>query len=198
MDLYRIKPAMLRSLEPVLAGLERRRVRPDVLTLAAVPVGALAGLAILVSPTAPALLLLVPTAAAVRILLNLLDGALARRTGLLHARGEFYNEFGDRLSDVLMLAPVAFVPGAHMATVLVGVTTAVLASFVSVATKAAGGTRSYRGALSKPGRMALLSISAIAVVVIGSEAWGPFGPLLLLGTTATLIERVFLSIRELS
>ena len=153
MDLYRVKPAILRGLDPVLAWLERAGVRPDVLTLGAIPVGAIAGTAILVSPTAPLVLVLVPLAAAARLILNLLDGALARRTGMIHAKGELFNEVGDRLADVLMLAPVAFVPGAYQATVLLGVTMAVLASFTSVATKAAGGTRSYRGILSKPGRM---------------------------------------------
>ena len=196
-DLYRVKPALLRGLDPVLARLERSGVRPDVLTLAAVPVGALAGAAILLSPSAPWALLLVPLAAVARLVLNLLDGALARRTGLIHARGELFNEVGDRLADVLMLAPVAFVPGAHQATVLLGVTVAVLASFTSVATKAAGGTRSYRGILSKPGRMVLLTVSAIAVLVVGPPAWGPFGPLLLIGASLTLLERLVLSIREL-
>lgn len=197
MDLYRVKPALLRGLEPLLAGLERRRVRPDVLTLAAVPVAAIAGASVMISPGAPVVLVVVPAAAAVRIALNLLDGALARRTGRIHARGEFYNEVGDRLADVLMLAPVAFVPGAHPPTVLLGVTVGVLASFASVATKAAGGTRTYRGILSKPGRMALLSISVIVVLLVGRDGWAPFGPLLLIGTTATLFERIVLALREL-
>ena len=112
MDLYRVKPALLRGLDPVLAWLERSGVRPDVLTLGAIPVGAIAGIAILASPTAPLVLVLVPLAAAARLILNLLDGALARRTGMIHAKGELFNEVGDRLADVLMLAPVAFVPGA--------------------------------------------------------------------------------------
>jgi len=197
-DLYRIKPALLRGLDPLLAWLERAGVRPDVLTLAAIPVGAVAGVAVLVSPSAPLALLLVPVAVAARLILNLLDGALARRTGTIHARGELYNEVGDRIADVLMLTPVAFVPGAHQATVLLGVTVAVLASFTSVATKAAGGTRSYRGILSKPGRMVLLSVAAIAVVIVGPEAWGPFGPLLLIGTSLTLLERVVFGNRELT
>jgi CDP-diacylglycerol--glycerol-3-phosphate 3-phosphatidyltransferase len=196
-DLYRVKPALLRGLDPIIGWLERAGVRPDVLTLAAIPVGAIAGIAILVSPSAPLALLLVPVAVVLRLILNLLDGALARRTGMIHARGELFNEVGDRLADVLMLAPVAFVPGAHQSTVLFGVTIAVLASFTSVATKAAGGTRSYRGILSKPGRMALLSVTAIAVIVVGSAAWGPFGPLLLIGTSLTLLERLVLAIREL-
>lgn len=197
MDLYRVKPALLRGLDPVLSSLARAGVPPDVLTLAAVPIGAVAGLAILVSPSVPWVLVLVPVAAAARLILNLLDGALARRTGQIHARGELFNEVGDRLCDVLMLAPVAFVPGANAPTVLLGVTTAVLASFTSVATKAAGGTRTYRGILSKPGRMILLSVTSIAVILVGPEAWGPFGPLLLIGASLTLLERLVIGIREL-
>ncbi len=197
MDLYRVKPAVLRGFGPLLDRLERRGIAPDVLTLAAVPVAAIGGSAIIVSPAEPLVLLVVPAACAVRLVLNLLDGALARRTGAIHPRGEFYNELGDRLADVLMLAPVAFVPGAHAPTVLMGVTIGLLASFAAVATKAAGGTRTYRGVLSKPGRMALLSITAIVVIFAGPSAWAPFGPLLLVGTTLTLLERIFVALREL-
>ena len=197
MDLYRVKPAVLRGLGPVLDRLERRAVSPDVLTLASVPVAAIAGLAVILSPAEPLLLLVVPAAVVIRLLLNLLDGALARRTGAVHARGEFYNELGDRLGDVLMLAPVAFVPGAHGPTVFLGVAMGLLASYASVATKAAGGSRTYRGVLSKPGRMVLLTITAIVVLFVGPAAWAPFGPLLLVGTTLTLVERIVLAQRQL-
>ena len=115
----------------------------------------------------------------------------------MHARGELYNEVGDRSADVLMLAPVAFVPGAIAPLVWAGVVLALLASFTSVATKAAGGTRTYRGVLSKPGRMALLTVFSIAVLLIGPDAWRPFGPLLAIGAALTLAERVFGAVREL-
>jgi CDP-diacylglycerol--glycerol-3-phosphate 3-phosphatidyltransferase len=196
-DLYRVKPAVLRGLEPLLGRLERTNVSPDALTLAAIPISALAGAAILVSPEVPIALLVVPAAVAIRLLLNLLDGALARRTNRTHPRGEFYNELGDRSADVLMLAPVALVPGSIPGTVWLGVVFAVLASFASVATRAAGGERSYRGLLSKPGRLALLAVFAIAALVIGPAAWTPFGPLLALGAFLTLVERVMLAIRSL-
>jgi CDP-diacylglycerol--glycerol-3-phosphate 3-phosphatidyltransferase len=188
---------MLRGLEPLLVRLERGGVSPDALTLAAIPAGAAGGAAILVSPLAPPALLLVPVACGVRILLNLLDGALARRTGRVHPRGELYNELGDRVADVLMLAPVAFVPGAIAPAVWLGVVLAVLASFTSVASRAAGGQRSYRGILSKPGRMVLLSAFALGALVAGPAAWGPFGPLLALGALLTFAERVASSIRAL-
>ena len=76
-----MKPAITRALGPLLAGLERAGVSPDALTLAAVPIAAVAGAAILLSPQQPALLLVVPIAVGLRLLCNLLDGALARRTG---------------------------------------------------------------------------------------------------------------------
>jgi CDP-diacylglycerol--glycerol-3-phosphate 3-phosphatidyltransferase len=196
-DLYRSKSAIVRGLEPVVGWLARAGVRPDAVTLAAVPVGVVAGGCLLLSPTVPALLLAVPILAILRLVLNLLDGALARQTGRTHARGELYNELGDRLADIAFLAPVAFLPGANQAAVLLGVVGTVLASFAGLVPRAAGGERIYRGILSKPGRMALLSVFAVAALVVGPTAWGPFGPLLLIGTILTAVERIVVGIRRL-
>jgi CDP-diacylglycerol--glycerol-3-phosphate 3-phosphatidyltransferase len=186
-----------RRLEPMIDRLGRSGVNPDVLTLAAVPVGLTASACLLLSPTVPGLLLAVPLLAATRLVLNLLDGALARRTGRIHARGELYNEYGDRLTDIAFLAPVAVLPGADRTLVLLGVIGAIFASFAGLAPRAAGGDRIYRGILSKPGRMVLLAVSAIAVVMIGPDAWAPFGSLLLLGTVLTAAERIVVGIRRL-
>ena len=144
-------------------------VSPDVVTLAAVPVAALGGVALIASPGVPALLLLVPFLVALRLFLNLIDGHLARRTGRTHARGELFNEVGDRVADVALLAPVAFLPGAQPETTLLGVAAALLASYVGVAAKAAGGERIYRGILSKPGRMILLAVFCVLVFTLGPQ-----------------------------
>jgi len=184
-------------LEPVIDGLSRRGVSPDVLTLSAIPVGLAGAACLLLSPAVPGLLLAIPLLASARLLLNILDGAVARRTGRIHPRGELYNELGDRLTDIAFLAPVAFLPGADSMLVLFGVIGAVFASFAGLAPRAAGGERIYRGVLSKPGRMALLAVSSIAVLVVGPNAWGPFGPLLLVGTVLTAAERVVIAIRRL-
>jgi CDP-diacylglycerol--glycerol-3-phosphate 3-phosphatidyltransferase len=167
------------------------------LTLAALPVAVVGGACLLVSPAIPAALLAVPVLVVVRLLLNLVDGALARATGRSHPRGEFYNELGDRLADLALIVPVAFLPGAHMPTVLLGSVGAVLASYAGLTVRAAGGRRTYRGILSKPGRMVLLAVFAVAALVLGPDAWWPFGPLLLVGTALTLLERVVVAIREL-
>jgi len=196
-DLYRSKARFVGGLAPIVDALARRGVSPDAVTLAAIPVGLVAGACIFASPGLPWLLLVVPFLAALRLILNLLDGSLARRTGRTHARGEFYNEVGDRLTGLAFLVPVAFVPGADQAMVLLGATGAVLASYTGLATRAAGGDRLYRGLLSKPGRMVLVSVFAVLAFALGPTAWGPFGPLLLLGTILTATERIVVAIRRL-
>lgn len=197
MDLYRSKSAIARGLEPLIDRLARLGVSPDAVTLAAIPVGIAAGALLLVSPATPLALLGIPVLAALRLGLNLIDGALARHTGRIHARGELLNELGDRIADIAFLAPVAFLPGADRTTVLLGVAGAMFASFAGLAPRAAGGDRIYRGILSKPGRMILLAAFSIAVFVVGPNAWGPFGPVLLVGTILTAVERIIVGIRRL-
>lgn len=196
MDWYRSKSGIVERLGGVVDRMAAAGVSPDAVTLAAVPVSIAGGLAVLASTSVPLFLLVVPVAAAARLVLNLVDGALARATGRSHPRGEVFNEVGDRLSDIALLAPVAFVPGSQRETVLLGVTFAVLASFVGVVTKTAGGDRLYRGVLSKPGRMALLAVFAVLALVLGPQAWGPFGPILLVGTALTAAERLVVGVRS--
>jgi CDP-diacylglycerol---glycerol-3-phosphate 3-phosphatidyltransferase len=197
MNWYGSKRAVVARLDGLVNRLAMAGVSPDAVTLAAIPVAVVGGLALLASPLVPPLLLLVPVLVAVRLILNLVDGALARSTGRTHPRGELFNELGDRLADIAFLAPVAFLPGAQRETVLLGVTGAVLASFVGVTARAAGAPRLYGGVLSKPGRMVLLAAFALGALVLVPPAWAPFGPILLAGTVLTVVERSAVAIRQL-
>jgi phosphatidylglycerophosphate synthase len=196
-DLYRLKPAFLHVLEPLIGFCIARRITPDTLTLLAVPVAFAGGAAIIGSQVVPALLLLVPVVAAVRLILNLLDGAVARRTGASHPRGELYNEVGDRIGDVLLLGAPAVLPGVEGRAVLLGVILAVLASFVGIVSRAAGGRRLYHGILAKPGRMVLLAVAAPLSLIVGPVAWNGFAVLLIVGATMTLLVRLRTAIRDL-
>jgi CDP-diacylglycerol---glycerol-3-phosphate 3-phosphatidyltransferase len=200
MNLYATKGAVNARLVPLVDRLARAGVTPDQVTLAAVPVAVIGGACLLLSTSLPALLLAVPVLAVLRLVLNLIDGNMARRTGKIHPRGELYNELGDRLADVAMLAPVAFLPGASPQIVLLGVLVGVMASYVGITARAAGGERIYRGILSKPGRMALLVACSLWAFIAGPAdtlAWTVFGPILLAGTTLTLLERIVVAVRRL-
>jgi CDP-diacylglycerol---glycerol-3-phosphate 3-phosphatidyltransferase len=199
-NLYATKGAINARLIPLVDRLAAAGVTPDQVTLAAIPVAVVGGACVLGSQQVPALLLLVPLLVVLRILLNLIDGNMARRTGRIHARGELYNEVGDRLGDVAFLAPAAFLPGAPSQLILLGVLAGVMSSYVGITAKAAGGERIYRGILSKPGRMALLCVCSVWAFAAGpasSTPWVAFGVVLLAGTTLTLLERVVVAIRRL-
>lgn len=197
MNLYRLKPASLRAVEPLVELCVRRRIRPDTLTLAAVIVSFVGAAAIGASPAVPVLLLLVPVAAAVRLVLNLLDGAVARRTAAGHPRGELYNEVGDRVGDVLLLGAPALLPGVEGRAILLGVLLAVLASYVGITVRAAGGPRLYHGILAKPGRMVLLAVAAPVSLAAGAVAWNGYAIVLIVGAGLTLAVRARTAVRDL-
>ncbi len=198
MNLYGPKAATSARLAFLVHALADGGVAADTITLLAIPVAVAAGVCLLASPAMPVLLLVVPILAGARLSLNLLDGALARETGRIHPRGELLNELGDRVADVAFLAPVAALPGASASIVLLGVIAALLASYVGITSKAAGGQRGYRGVLSKPGRMVLLSVASIGAFVVGAGAWTAFGPVLLVGALLTLAERIYVAMRSLA
>ena len=201
MNLYAAKASVNERLVPLVDRLAAAGVTPDQVTLAAIPVAVVGGACLWLSPGAPGLLLAVPVLVVVRILLNLVDGNMARRTGRIHPRGELFNELGDRLADIAFLAPVAWLPGAMAEVVLLGVLAGVLASYVGITARAAGGQRIYRGILSKPGRMTLLVACSLWAFAAGPGAttpWAAFGPILLAGTVLTLVERTAVAVRSLA
>lgn len=220
LNLYRLKPASLALIEPLIATCVRRRISPDLITAAALPFALLGAAAIVLSPLLPLLLWLVPFAAAARLICNLVDGAVARRLEISHPRGELLNELVDRLADIVLLGAPLFIGEAHDSAytffslfggptmvsglpistplVAIGITGALLASYVGIAAKAAGGRRLYHGILSKPGRMTLIAVIAPLSTLVGPEVWVAYGPLLAAGTLATLLARLRTAYGELA
>ena len=189
--LYRTKPAAQRWVSPLVDLCVRRGVSADAVTLAAVPVAALGGICLALSDGWPLLLLAVPFLAATRLILNLIDGQVARRTGATHAWGEVLNELGDRVADVLFIGGLAFVAAVGPGLALSAVVAALLASYAGVVARATGAPRQYGGVMSKPGRMITLAVAAPLTLVIDADwplrvgAW-----LILAGSLVTLAQRL--------
>jgi len=189
--LYRVKPEAQRVLRPMVGALVSRGVSADGVTLAAIPVAALGGLCLALSDTRPALLLAVPVLAALRLVLNLLDGQVARRTGTTHAMGEVLNEMVDRISDVLFIGGLAFIAAVGPALGLAAVIAALLASYAGITASAVGAGRQYGGVMSKPGRMITLAVMGPLAFMLGvswplvAAAW-----LIIVGGLLTLAQRL--------
>lgn len=174
--LYALKPWYTRRLDGVVRGAVSRGLSPDVFTGVGLLGGALAGMSLALGWWWAALPLL-----ALRLAGANLDGAVARARGVARPWGFVLNEVGDRVSDLLMWAGLAWFAAGRSAPeliwVLVATVAATLPTFASLAAAGAGGTRRNGGPLGKTERCALAVlgcaipswlVAVSAVVVVGS------------------------------
>jgi len=189
--LYRVKPAAQRLVRPLVDASVKHGLSADALTIAAIPLAALGGLCLALSDSMPVLLLAVPLLAATRLILNLIDGQVARETGTAHPMGELLNELGDRVSDLLFIGGLAFVATVGPTLALAAVVAALLSSYTGVAAKAAGVPRQYGGIMSKPGRMITLSVAAPLAFIV-ADGWPLLAAawVILVGALITLVQRL--------
>lgn len=162
MALYAIKPRFRRALRGSAEWLALHGATPDQITTAGVIASLGGGAAFAVGHRVAGAYLAVPALALARTAANALDGMVAELTGAGRPAGELYNETADRLSDAVFLAGAGAVPGVPAALAAGGLAAAELASFVGVATRAAGGDRRYDGPMGKPDRMLVLGAAGLA------------------------------------
>ena len=198
MDLYRLKPASARLVRPVEDLLVGAGVSPDAISASAVVIAAAGGLCLALAEQVPWLLLLVPFLAAARLIANILDGSVARRTGVSRPIGELWNELGDRVADVLFIGGLGLNPSVDPRLALGAVVAALLASFAGLAARAAGGRRLYLGIMAKPGRMIVLAFAAPAALVTGDGRFlTAAAVVILIGSLLTLAQRLAAARAEL-
>src|SRR4051794_4673811 len=133
--IYGIKPRFQRALSGIEATLVRRRVHPDYITLSALVISVLGGMALYGARWCPPLLLLVAPAVLVRTALNALDGLVARSGGLARPWGEVLNESCDRLADVALFVGLLFAPGSSVPLGCAALVLMLLSSYVGTVAK---------------------------------------------------------------
>ena len=99
-----------------------------------------------------------------RLLCNLLDGMVAVEGGKGEADGPFWNEFPDRIADILIFAGVGYgiaAPGLGWAAAAF----AVLTAYVRELGRATGNPSDFGGPMAKQHRMATMTAAALLSVV---------------------------------
>ena len=99
-----------------------------------------------------------------RLLCNLLDGMVAVEGGKGEADGPFWNEFPDRVADILIFAGVGYgiaEPGLGWAAAAF----AVLTAYVRELGRATGNPSDFGGPMAKQHRMATVTAAALLSVV---------------------------------
>lgn len=184
--LYALKPWYTARLEVVVEAAVRRGISPDAFTVLGVLGAAVAFVALGLGWWPVALVALL-----VRLGGANLDGAVARARGVSRPWGFVVNELGDRASDLLLFAGLAWLaartgegPGA-VVWVLVAAVAATLPTFVSLSGAGAGAARRNGGPLGKAERCAL------AVLACAVPTWlVPVSLLLVAGSVLTALTRL--------
>ncbi|MDN5568740.1 MAG: CDP-alcohol phosphatidyltransferase family protein [Paracoccus sp. (in: a-proteobacteria)] len=156
------------------ARLASRDVTPNAISQAGMGAAAVSGAAFWATAfsmgaTTTILLVLAALACQVRLLCNLLDGMVAIEGGKSTPDGPLWNEFPDRMSDILILMGVGLGTGAP-ALGLAASLMAVLTAYTRELGTGIGLAPDFSGPMAKPHRMAL--ITGAALLAIFAPVWG--------------------------
>lgn len=142
-------------------------ITPNQISIASIIAAAIAGAAFWAAgvseDTAARALLLIAAAAfcQLRLLCNLFDGMVAIEAGKSAPDGGFWNEFPDRVSDLLTLAGVGYGIG-HPALGWAAVALAIFTAYVRELGRNCGLPADFSGPMAKPHRMAVITVAALA------------------------------------
>jgi CDP-diacylglycerol---glycerol-3-phosphate 3-phosphatidyltransferase len=160
-SIYQLKPAFQKLLQPLLGILIRAGASPNQVTIAAIALSALGGFMLWQAPQLPGMLLILPLILLLRMVLNALDGMLARTCQQSTVLGEILNELGDVVSDVILYLPlIVHFQNSLMTIFFIGlfVVLSVISEFSGILTKSITGTRRYDGPMGKSDRAFAISL----------------------------------------
>ncbi len=160
-SLYQIKPKFQQLLRPILSQLYKWGVSANQITIASVVLSFLLGICVLISAQYPKLILVLPLGLLLRMMLNALDGMMARTYNMQSQLGEILNETGDVLSDIAIVLPFAFLPNLSSSSIWIFVLLSVLNEFAGVLSKALGKQRRYDGPMGKSDRALFIGLYSL-------------------------------------
>lgn len=197
MGIYSIKPKFQKSLKPIENFFIKYKVHPTTINILALIFSILGGVALYFSDQYLLLLIYIPIMAFARTAFNALDGMVARKLKVKNQKfGEVLNEFLDRLSDVSIFFGLAL---ASYTNLILGSTVTIiilLNSYLSIVSKAAGGTRQYIGFMGKADRMIYLGIVAVIILITKNYSFADYLFYFIgAGTLITMLQR-FLNIKK--
>jgi phosphatidylglycerophosphate synthase len=185
-------------------------VTPNAVSIAGVGFALAAGAAFAAaggytSSSRPLLLVVAAAAIQLRLLCNLLDGMLAVEERLRSATGEIFNDWPDRISDVVILVGAGYAVPQLRAGVTLGWSAAVaalLTAYVRVLGGSVGVTQHFIGPMAKQHRMFTLTVVALlgaleAGLGLPARAIAAGLTIIAVGSVATAIRRTMRIARQL-
>ncbi|MFB4162153.1 CDP-alcohol phosphatidyltransferase family protein [Geomicrobium sp. JSM 1781026] len=160
--IYDIKPKFQAMLRPLVVKLHQWNVTPNGVTVSAALLSILFGLLLYIQ-LHPVLLLLLPAFLLLRMMMNAIDGMLAKEYNQQTRLGMFLNEIGDMVSDAALYLPLAIWIDVPVELIIGIVVIALVGEAAGILGIAVGSTRRYDGPFGKSDRAFFFSVLAFAL-----------------------------------
>ncbi|MBI49124.1 MAG: CDP-alcohol phosphatidyltransferase [Crocinitomicaceae bacterium] len=169
---YKIKPAFQKLLMPLLGLLRKCGFTPNLLTILAIVLSLCLGYVFSEANTNDSYYLYVSLGLLFRMMLNALDGMMARIYNLQSTTGEILNEVGDIVSDVAIFYPLLLIEELDFGLAFGFIILSIINEFSGVLAKSISGERRYDGPMGKSDRASLIGILCL-LFYFGFEV-GPY------------------------
>jgi CDP-diacylglycerol---glycerol-3-phosphate 3-phosphatidyltransferase len=150
-SIYDLKPKFQNLLRPLTTRLAAVGVTANQVTISAMVLSFVTGVAVWRFPS-PRALLLLPAVLFVRMALNAIDGMLAREHNQKSRLGAILNELGDVFSDAALYLPLAALSAFNARLIVLIVILAVISEMTGVVGIQIGASRRYDGPFGKSDR----------------------------------------------
>ena len=157
-SVYKLKPKFQQLLHPSLVWLHQKKVTANLITVVAIVFSFCIGVLFWEASVVPFFFLALPIGLLIRMILNALDGMMAREFGQTSRLGEVLNELGDVISDVFIFFPLLKYHPESLYLIVVFIVLSVLNEFAGIMGKVLGGQRRYDGPMGKSDRALLVGI----------------------------------------
>lgn len=157
-SVYKLKPKFQQLLYPLLVWLHQKKVTANLITVVAIVFSFCIGVLFWEASVVPFFFLALPIGLLIRMILNALDGMMAREFGQTSRLGEVLNELGDVVSDVFIFFPLLKYHPESLYLIVVFIVLSVLNEFAGIMGKVLGGQRRYDGPMGKSDRALLVGI----------------------------------------
>lgn len=162
-SIYQYKSQFQGYLRPLVNQFAKRQITPNQVTIAALLLSSLTGLALVQStqwaitalPSTQVVLLSVPLVLLGRMALNAIDGMLAREQERTTKLGCILNELSDVLSDVALYLPFSLLAGVSAPLIVGFIILAIVSEMTGVLGYAIDDRRHYEGPMGKSDRAAV-------------------------------------------
>lgn len=160
-SIYNLKPKFQKLLNPLLNHLNKLNITPNQITIFTILFSTLLGFFVFKSIEEKSYFLIVAFGMLIRMILNALDGMMAKKFSLASKNGEILNEIGDIISDIAIYFPFIYFPIIQIELVFIFILLSVINEFCGVLSKVTRGERRYDGPMGKSDRALLVGIISI-------------------------------------